>query len=84
MDRCSGVSKSSRDGTWEVTTNLDSLDQYDLSLQGTASKMLETSLGCSDFPPRFRSDGGDGTMVALAGSYPSHVGHLNVDYYILV
>ena len=67
-----------------MTTNLDSLDQYDLSLQGTASKMLETSLSCSDFPPRFRSDGGDGTMVALAGSYPSHVGHLNVDYYILV
>ena len=30
-----------------MTTNLDILDQYALSLRGTASKMLETS---SDFP----------------------------------
>ena len=33
-----------------MTTNLDILDQYALSLQGTASKMLEISLGSSDFP----------------------------------
>ena len=30
-----------------MTTNLD---QYALSLQGAASKMLETSIGCSDYP----------------------------------
>ena len=33
-----------------MTTNLDILDQYALSLQGTASQMLERSLGASDFP----------------------------------
>ena len=33
-----------------MTTNLDILDQYALSLQGTALKMLERSLGASDFP----------------------------------
>ena len=32
-----------------MTTNLDILDQYALSLQGTVSKMLEKSLGSSDF-----------------------------------
>ena len=77
-----------------MTTNLDILDQYALSLQGTASKMLETSLSCSDFPVadvvagalgprRFGSDGGDGPMAALTGSYPSHIRHLSVDYSIL-
>ena len=33
-----------------MTTNLDILDQYALLLQGTTSKMLEMSLGSSDFP----------------------------------
>ena len=33
-----------------MTTNLNILDQYALSLQGAASKMLETSLGCSVYP----------------------------------
>ena len=33
-----------------MTTNLDILDQYALSLPGTASKMLEKCLGSSDFP----------------------------------
>ena len=33
-----------------MTTNLDILDQYALSLQSTASKMIERSLGASDFP----------------------------------
>ena len=32
------------------TNNLDILDQYALLLQGTASKMLEMSLGSSEFP----------------------------------
>ena len=38
---------------WDVclmTTNLYILDQYALSLQGTASQMQERSLGASDFP----------------------------------
>ena len=33
-----------------MTTNLDVLDQYAFSLQGTASKMLQLYLGSSDFP----------------------------------
>ena len=33
-----------------MQTNLDVLDQYTLSLQGTASKFIEKSLGSSDFP----------------------------------
>ena len=33
-----------------MTTNLDILDQYVLCLQGTASKILELSLGSWDFP----------------------------------
>ena len=37
-----------------MTTNLDILDQYVLCLQGTASKMLELSLGSGDFPFRGR------------------------------
>ena len=33
-----------------MATNWDVLDQYALSLQGTASKMLELGLGSSEFP----------------------------------
>ena len=33
-----------------MTTNLNILDQYVLRLQGTASKILELSLGSRDFP----------------------------------
>ena len=33
-----------------MQTNLDVLDQYRLSLQGTSSKLIEKSLGASDFP----------------------------------
>ena len=56
-----------------MQTNLDVLDQYTLSLQGTASTLIEKCLGARDFPaasgpPRFRSDGGDGAVAALAGS----------------
>ena len=32
-----------------MATNLDVLDQYALSLQGIASKMLKLGLGSSDF-----------------------------------
>ena len=58
--------------------NLDVLDQYTLSLQGTASKLIELCLGALDFPavgrswsscpPRFRAYGGDGAVAALVGS----------------
>ena len=33
-----------------MKTNLDVLDQYTLSLQGTASKMIEICLGSREFP----------------------------------
>ena len=33
-----------------MTTNLDILDQYAPSLQGTASKILESSMGSSVYP----------------------------------
>ena len=33
-----------------MTTNLNILDQYALCLHGTASKILELSLGSRDFP----------------------------------
>ena len=33
-----------------MQTNLDVLDQYTLSLQGTASKLMKRSLRASDFP----------------------------------
>ena len=33
-----------------MTTNLDILDQYSLSLKGTASKILESSIGSSVYP----------------------------------
>ena len=49
-----------------MTTNLDILEQYALSLQGTASKMLETSLGCSDFPAADVAAGAVGPRVLRA------------------
>ena len=65
-----------------MTTNLDILDQYALSLQSTASRMLQVGLGSSEFPsadvaagcpgaqspPRFRPDGGHGSVATLVGS----------------
>ena len=64
-----------------ITTNLDVLDQYVLCLQGTASKILELGLEPWGFllrrwllvpwgpgPPSFCTDGGNGTVAALAGS----------------
>ena len=47
-----------------MTTNLNILDQYALSLQGTASKMLEKSLGSSDFPS---ADVAAGALVLSLG-----------------
>ena len=37
-------------GVCLMKTNVDILDQYALPLQGTVSKMIERSLGASDFP----------------------------------
>ena len=41
-----------------MQTNLDVLDQYTLSLQGMASKLIERSLGASDFPAAELGGGG--------------------------
>ena len=49
-----------------MATNLDVLDQYALSLQGTASKMLELGLGSSDFPSADVAAGALGPRVRRA------------------
>ena len=49
-----------------MTTNLDIVDQYALSLQGTASEMLEGSLGASDFPSADVAAGALGPRVRSA------------------
>ena len=72
-----------------MQTNLQVLNQYTLLLQGTASKLIEKSLGASDFPAAevtavpsalgfaaLRSDGGDGAVAALAGSHTATLGWL--------
>ena len=49
-----------------MTTNLDILDQYALSLQGAASKMMETSIGSSDYPAADVAAGALGPRVRCA------------------
>ena len=49
-----------------MTTNLNVLDQYVLCLQGTASKMLELSLGSRDFPSAAVAAGAGGPRVRRA------------------
>ena len=49
-----------------MKTNLDILDQYALSLQGTASKMIERSLGASDFTSADVAAGALGPRVRRA------------------
>ena len=49
-----------------MTTNLDILDRYAFSLQGTALKMLERSLGASDFPSADVAAGALGPRVRRA------------------
>ena len=49
-----------------LTTNLDVLDQYALSLQGTASKILQVGLGSSDFPSAYVAAGALGPRVRHA------------------
>ena len=49
-----------------MTTNLDILDQYVLCLQGTASKILNLSLGSRDFPSAAVAAGARGPRVRWA------------------
>ena len=51
-----------------MATNLDVLDQYALSMQGMASKMLELGLASSDFP----------LMDVAAGALGPRVRHASV------
>ena len=46
-----------------MQTNLDVLDQYTLSLQGTASKLIELCLGARDFPAEEVAAGALGPRV---------------------
>ena len=46
-----------------MTTNLDVMDPYALSLQGTTSKMLKLGLGSSDFPSADVTAGAVGPRV---------------------
>ena len=49
-----------------MTTNFDILDQYALSLQGAASRMLETSICYSDYPAADVAAGALGPRVRRA------------------
>ena len=49
-----------------MTTNLNVLDQYVLCLQGTASKILELSLGSRDFPSAAVAAGAGGPRIRWA------------------
>ena len=49
-----------------MQTNLDVLDQYTLSLQGTASKIIELCLGVRDFPAKEVAAGALGPRVHRA------------------
>ena len=48
-----------------MTTNLNVIDQYVLCLQGTASKILELSLGSRDFPSAAVAAGAGGPRAAV-------------------
>ena len=49
-----------------MQTNLDVLDQYTLSLQGMASKLIELCLGARDFPAEEVAAGALGPRVRRA------------------
>ena len=49
-----------------MQTNLDVLDQYTVFLQGMASKLIERSLGASDFPTAEVAAGALGPRVRRA------------------
>ena len=57
-----------------MTTNLDVLDQYALSLQGTASKMLKLGLASSDFPSAEVAAGALGPRVRRASVQMEAIG----------
>ena len=49
-----------------MQSNLDILDHYTLSLQGTASKIIELCLGVCDFPAKEVAAGALGPRVCRA------------------
>ena len=57
-----------------MQTNLDVLDQYALSLQGTASKMIELCLGTRDFPAEEVAAGALGPRVRRASIHMEAMG----------
>ena len=77
-----------------MTTNFDILDQYSFSLQGTAWKILESSIGSNVYPtvevaagalgPRVRRASvqmvGHGAVAPLVGPHLSQARHLSVDF----
>ena len=71
-----------------MQTNLDVLDQYTLSVQGTASKMIELCHGSREFPAdevaagalgprRFCTDGSDGAVASILGSAAAPLSRLH-------
>ena len=57
-----------------MQTNSDVLDQYTLSLQGTASKMIEQCLGSRDFPAEEVAVGALGPRVRFASAQMEAMG----------
>ena len=57
-----------------MQTNLDVLDQYTLSLQGTASKMIELCLGSREFPADEVAAGALGPQVRRASAQMEAMG----------
>ena len=57
-----------------MTTNLDILDQYVLCLQGTASKILELSLGSRDLPSAAVAAGAMGPRARRAAVQMEAIG----------
>ena len=57
-----------------MTTNLNVLDQYVLCLQGTASEILELSLGSQDFPSAAVAAGAKGPRVRRASVHMEAMG----------
>ena len=57
-----------------MQTNIDVLDQYTLSLQGTASKIIELCLGARDFPMEEVAAGALGPRVRRASMHMEAMG----------
>ena len=63
-----------------MQTNLDVLDQYTLSLQGTASKLIEKCLEASDFPAAEVAAGALGPRVHHASVQMEAMGQPSRDW----